>query len=290
MIASIISGGLGNQMFMYAMVRSMALRNHTTMAFDIESGFTRDFLYQRSLELRNFNLELPTARLETFNYGNIGRIIRSLSRYCGHNILLPHYRMIKEDMNYFHYQKEIKELQISNAFLEGYWQAPQYFEDYKDIIRNDFQIITPMSDKIKDELKSMKQNSSPLVFIGVRRYQECKNVRPGMVLSEDYYNKAIQLIESKITNPQFVVFTQDYEWAKKNIKTQSPILYASPKNGQLSSIEDLYLMIHCNHAIISNSTFYWWGAWLQKETTNHIVIAPDNFVNKDSICKEWIKL
>ncbi len=290
MIASIISGGLGNQMFMYAMVRSLALRNHTTMTFDIQSGFTRDYLYHRSLELNHFNLKLPTSRLATFNYGILGRIIRNLSRHCGHNILLPHYKMIKEDMNCYHYQKEIKEQQISNAFIEGYWQSSLYFEDYKDVIRNDFQITTPMSEKIKNELNLLKQDSKPLVFIGVRRYQECNNVRPGMILPENYYNKAIQLIESKICNPQFIVFSQDYEWAKNNLKARNQIIYASPKKGPLSSIEDLYLMTHCDHAIISNSSFYWWGAWLQKEKDNHIVISPNNFINKDSACKEWIIL
>ena len=60
------------------------------------------------------------------------------------------------------------------------------------------------------------------------------------------------------------------------------------KSGELSAISDLFLMRNCHHAIISNSTYYWWGAWLQvKDQSKHYVIAPDNFINPDTPCKEW---
>ncbi len=288
MIATTLRGGLGNQMFIYAATRAMALRNNTEMTFNMHYGFDMDHQFHRKLELSNLNVQygLPCS-IATFDY-RLSRYTRYISRKFGCNILQPQYQfMVEKEPPFF--QKEIVELHSKNVYLEGYWQSEKYFADYKYQIRNDFKIITKMSGAVEEELSQMRQGTENIVFIGIRRYQDCAITTPGMVLEEDYYNKAIQLMESKLSNPKFVVFTQQPEWAKEHLVSNSPIKYATPKEGYLSTIEDMYLMIHCRHAIISNSSFYWWGAWLS-EFEDGIVICPTNFNNRDMALDGWIKL
>lgn len=291
MIATTLFGGLGNQMFIYAAVRGISLQKKTGMAFNMNTGFATDYLYHRSLELEYLNTSLPKSKLQTFDLGYIGRIFRKFSVMIGRNILAPHYKYVKEELlpsdNYF-FNDTLYQSADKNLYLEGYWQSPRYFEEYEDVIRNDFKIKIEICITVKEELEYWKSFKRPIVFIGVRRYQECNADYMPDICSATYYNNAIDIIKGKIVNPLFVVFSQATEWCKENLNIGDGII-ANPKKGQYSSIEDLYLMTNCDHAIVSNSSFYWWGAWLQVNP-KHIVIAPDNFKNVDQYCDSWIKI
>lgn len=288
MIASIIQGGLGNQMFIYAMARAMALRNHTSAVFNLKYGFANDFQFHRKLELCGLNVKLQEKPVLTFDY-KLSRASLFVSRKAGFNIFMPQYKYIKEKKP-MRFEPEVKSFKGSEVFLEGYWQSEKYFDDFDSIIRDDFKITMPIPDNVEEELRQWNPEEGNLVFIGVRRYQECKSLADGVLLNEDYYNRAIEIIESKVSSPKFVVFSQQQEWAKSHLKAKSPIYYALPKEGNDSSVHDLYLMTHCHHAIISNSSFYWWGAWLSEAHKRGIVIAPNNFLNKDSVCDKWLKI
>lgn len=287
MISTIISGGLGNQMFMYAMARAMALRNGTTAVFNLKYGFDRDYTYHRKLELQNFNVKLNVSRRLTFDYPN-SRFLLNVSRRAGFNILAPRYKYVKESLP-LHFEEDLICMKDKNLFLEGYWQSERYFSDFRDIIRDEFSIIMPIDIDVENELNRIRSIGKDTVFIGVRRYQECSSLPKGVLLDESYYNRAIEIMESKLSNPMFVVFTQDPQWAKAHLKSKSIIMYADSKEGTNSSVKDMYLMTHCRHAIISNSSFYWWGAWLSTEKDG-IVIAPNNFLNRDSVCEKWLKI
>lgn len=289
MITTTLSGGLGNQMFMYAMVKAMAMRNKASFAFNLNLGFEKDYLFKRKLELDNFNTQLPKGNFQTFDYKG-SRIVRVFSRHFGRNILYPVSKFIVEETP-LHFQKELLLENSKNIYLEGYWQCEDYFKDYEQVIRNDFELKTQLPERVYKEFSSIKDDSRILVFVGIRRYQECNEITPGLLLDEVYYNKAIEIMESKIPNIKFVVFTQEQEWAKAHIKSKSPLVFATFKEGELSAVADMYLMTQCDHAIISNSTFYWWGAWLQNTNPNeHIVISPNNFINRDSTCKSWLMI
>lgn len=287
MISTLIRGGLGNQMFIYAMARALALRNNTKAVFNLRYGFEKDFLFHRKLELQCFNVKLKESALHTFDYC-MARYFMAVSKTCGRNVLCFQDKLYFEEEPY-RFQEEFVKKEVKNAFLEGYWQSEKYFTDFADVIRNDFQITIPIDKDVEAELNEILAGEYTPVMIGIRRYQECTSVKEGVVLEEDYYNRAIRHIESKVANPKFIVFTQQPEWAKKHIKTNSLVYYVKPKDGEFNSVQDLYLMTHCQHAIISNSSFYWWGAWLS-ENRNNIVIAPKNFLNKDSVCERWIQL
>jgi hypothetical protein len=104
------------------------------------------------------------------------------------------------------------------------------------------------------------------------------------VCSENYYKKAIELIESKVENPNFFIFTDDTDWVKANIKINHPVTYISEINKAkpMADYQELILASKCKHNIIANSSFSWWGAWLNTNP-DKIVIAPDKWFNNDSI-------
>lgn len=287
MIATILQGGLGNQMFMYAMVRAMAWRNNTMSVFNKNYGFEHDYTFRRKLELQCLNVCLDEKPIYTFDY-SLGRYTQHISKILNRNVLVPNCLYVKE-VEPLHFQEELISKEWKNVFLEGYWQSERYFFDYKDRIRKEFVIKMPLEEDVKYELRDFSRDNENLVLVGIRRYQECNNLQAGVLLDEDYYNKAINIIESKIENPKYIVFSQQQEWAKEHFKTKNPICFVKPKEGEFNSIKDLYLMIHCKHAIISNSSYYWWGAWLSK-TNDGIVIAPSNFLNKDTVCEKWLKI
>ncbi|MCS2670285.1 alpha-1,2-fucosyltransferase [Bacteroides fragilis] len=89
-------------------------------------------------------------------------------------------------------------------------------------------------------------------------------------------------------NPTFFIFSEDQEWVKNNLEQKSNFIMISPKEGNYSALNDMYLISLCKHHIVSNSSFYWWGAWLANNK-NKIVVASDCFLNPQSIPDSWIK-
>lgn len=289
MITTTLYGGLGNQMFLYAAVRAASLRNETSMAFNLKQGFLDDKLYRRQLELHHFNLELPVAKISTFDIP-LGKYVRFLSRKAGYNVLCPHIKFIVENK-----MPKTWVCDIKDAYLEGYWAGEKYFADFADVIRKDFTIRQQFITKsLKLELQQVTANGGTPVFIGVRRYQECATVSniPNGGLGEDanYYRRAMQFIAARVEKPVFWVFSQAQEWFRNNVDDGTfNIVYAEPKKGDDSAIEDMFLMMQCSHSIISYSTYYWWAAWLINNK-NKIVICPPSYEQNGSMCKDWICL
>lgn len=286
MIATTLFGGLGNQMFIYAAVRAAALRNNTQMAFNLKQGFKDDFQFHRSLELQHFCLDLPEATIETFDMP-FGKYLRYISRKIGRNILSPKMRFIKN--------REMPKDWIcrqDNVYLEGYWASEHYFADFADEIRHDFTIKKEyVTEDLYKELSEIKACGETPVFVGVRRYQECTTLAaiPDGGLGEDagYYKRAMKYIADHIERPVFWVFSQAQDWFRENVDDGSyKVLYAQPKKGADSAIEDMYLMTQCEHAIISFSTYYWWAAWLIKNPQK-MVICPTVYSGRPTCCNGW---
>lgn len=287
MICTTLFGGLGNQMFIYAAVRAAALRNKTQMAFNLKQGFKDDVMFHRKLELHHFELELPKAGIKTFDIP-LGKYFRFISRKAGRNILCPKMRYIQNEL-----VPRGWVCNHNNAYLEGYWAGTNHFEDYSEIIRKDFTIKQQyITEDVKKELSEINRKGCTPVFVGVRRYQECATSSdiPNGGLGEDvnYYKKAMKYISEHVDKPLFWVFSQVQEWFRENVDDGSyNVVYARPKKGVDSAIEDMYLMTQCEHAIISYSTYYWWAAWLIKNTEK-IVICPSTYDGKQSLCDGWI--
>ena len=167
-----------------------------------------------------------------------------------------------------------------DAYLDGYWQSEKYFSDIQDVIRKEFTVKNkpdPINESYLGEIKDCES-----VSVHVRRGDYVSNPTTNQVhgfLGLEYYQKAMNTMLEKIDTPHFFVFSDDPEWAEKNLTTDAPTTYV--KHNGTKNYEDMRLMNTCKHHIIANSSFSWWGAWLASNE-NKIVIGPSRwFRNKD---------
>lgn len=288
MVSTVVFGGLGNQLFIYATARALALRLGTELALNTTRGFKDDVLFHRGLELDSFNVSYVHDRLSTFDYAG-GKAIRRISRLIGRNLLSPSCVFLRDQTDNTGTDRRLLTFSSKNAFLEGYWQSPDYFEDYADTIRDDLRIVVPVSEQALSLEKEMfaSDEESP-VCVGVRRYQECTTSQMLGTLSivgEDFYHNAVNKMKQLVAHPVFYVFTQDREWAASHLAGKLEADVRIVDNNGNRAIDDLYLMTKFKHHIISNSSFYWWGAWLARGET---VISTASFHNQTSNCKDWI--
>ena len=295
MIIIRIFGGLGNQMFQYAMGRAVAYRNNLELKLDI-SYFEKQTL--RSYGLNHFNIQADIATKEEIQRFKLRReqlIARAVNKT--RRILLPWYKqkVIKE--RGFLFDPDIMKIKGS-MYLNGYWQSEKYFIDIADSIRREFTV----KDR-PDEVNTMlleRIDSANAVSLHVRRRDYVSNPRTRNihgVLDIDYYISALDLITQQNKDAHVFVFSDDIPWARENFKISLPVDFID-YNGIDKDYEDLRLMSHCKHHIIANSTFSWWGAWLV-ENPNKLVVAPKKWFSDmemvrkgeiDIIPEGWIQL
>jgi len=257
-----IHGGLGNQMFQYVYGRNMELSGKKVV-FDTSffAGNKTSKDTARNYKLNKFNLQTNIEFSEK-----------------SHPIL--------------DFWVKIKRRLGLNADI--YFQSEKYFINIADIIKRELVLKKPLSNKAQGFLSNIENNNS--VSLHVRRgdYVTDKNINAFHGTCDvDYYEKAISLIKEKVNSPVFFVFSDDIAWAKDNFKGSEFVLVSSP---EIEDVEELILMSKCKHNIIANSSFSWWGAWLNSNL-NKIIIAPKNWFNNekanknnDIIPDKWIKI
>jgi hypothetical protein len=292
MIVVKLMGGLGNQMFQYAIGRKLSMLHRTSLLLDHSFIDTYDNRHiKREFELNVFNLQAKIALqsdLKKFVFvkeSKIGRIIHYLLP-----VLLPYY-LISEKAHSF--DPEILRSPL-NTWLTGFWQTEKYFNDIKDILRSDFQFKEPLQGTNKTLSERIKTCES--VSIHVRRgdYTLPQTLNFHGLCSPDYYKKAVDVLSQKITAPELFIFSDDSEWVKQNMKFDFPTTHIDNNTG-VNSFKDMHLMSLCKHNIIANSSFSWWGAWLNNNK-NKTVIAPKKWINdqsvntNDVIPDNWLKL
>lgn len=179
-----------------------------------------------------------------------------------------------------------------NFFL-GYWQTEKYFCHIEKEIQATFEfkreLLSPETARF---LRRIIETNS--VSIHIRRGDYLSEINQGLyggICTEMYYAKAITYICNKIDQPSFFVFSNEIDWVKNNVDIPNPT-YIDFNNGA-DSWQDMFLMSQCKHNIIANSSFSWWGAWLNRNT-NKIVITPSRFINleedSDIIPDTWIRI
>jgi len=158
--------------------------------------------------------------------------------------------------------------QSDGTFFNGCWQAERYFHDISAKLRAEL-TLKNISTKVSEMGSSLQ--STETVFLHVRRgdYLQQPFTDYHGLMGLDYYERAVQHIISRVANPRFIVFSDDAEWCKQNLPYEVVTGFAAH--------EDLYLMSRCKHAVIANSTFSWWSAWLGDEQPDRIVIAPSRW-------------
>ena len=288
MICVKLFGGLGNQLFQYAAARQLADTHHTDLFFDL-TWFKSPPLgnTKRDFELSNYNIKFHTLNgIDKFLCRLYG--IRGLNKLP---VLPKKFHLYKEAG--FNFEPVFFDLPDS-SYLDGYFQSFKYFELIADQIRNELSPVTDYG-KLDLEVKS-KIESVESVSIHVRRgdYVTSKaSMKTLGVCDLDYYDRAINEIVRRLGDPHFFIFSDDPEWSKENLKVPGSVTYVSHNSGP-TAFQDIRLMSICNHHIIANSTFSWWGAWLNS-SKEKIVITPKKWFSngmssKTLIPENWLQV
>ena len=165
-----------------------------------------------------------------------------------------------------------------NNCEEGYWQSESFFKDIKHVITKDFTLKNQL-DVPNKKAESLIKNCESPVCVHVRYGKDILIIPEFVkVCKPDYYHKRITHLASKVNNPVFFVFSDNFEWAKSNIGIKHPVHFMN-NNDDFNCHLDLYLMSLCKHHIISASTFSWWSAWLSvnKREDGGMVIRPERY-------------
>jgi len=284
MIITKIIGGLGNQLFQYAAGKALAVYHKTTLKLDL-SGF--DEYRLRNFDLTAFNTEYELAKKNEILQHSQSSFFKKIRNRIASPSQTHYYRE-----RHFHYDKNFL-LHPYDAYMKGYWQSEKYFKNIEGIIRKEFSFKENFIKNVIGEGKEITKKQSIAVHIRRGDYANNGAIRMHGVLGKEYYEAAISIMKKSISNAEFYIFSDSMQWVNENISIPNAISVSG--NLTRTHFEDLYLMSQCRHNIIANSSFSWWGAWLNNNP-NKIVIAPKKWFNKgpkdtqDLIPKEWLKI
>ena len=285
MIVSRIWAGLGNQLFQYAAGKNLATLHKTDFKLDCRwFGQAIPCDTPRRYELDCFNIHAERtvdSDLRQYPFTTIAKSKLARSFLPRWQLFLQkrtpyaHLRSYRE--LHFHFDSKFFDLS-SDTYLVGYFQSERYFKPIEGKLRKEFTFKIPPSPENKTLLEKIQNSSS--VSLHIRRGDYVLDPRVGLhhgVCNLTYYQKAIQEIERRVRNPHFYIFSDDIPWAKTHLFIGHNSTYISHNQGD-KSYEDLRLMSHCRHHIIANSSFSWWGAWLNSRS-DKLVMAPRKWTN-----------
>lgn len=288
-----LKGGIGNQLFQYALYEKYKylgkdvymyddpIRNDGNQHNGIEISRVFGIDYKRipeEIDLKEYMKEEPYKL-----YIRAKNIIKTLTGRC-------HYEYdFSYKANYYRWD---------NCFLDGYWQSPKYFEDISDIIRHKLCFVN-INEDINENIANRKVlqaiEDTTSVSVHVRRgdYLLSENENTfGNICTLDYYKKAVDYLKNRSEELTWFIFSDDIDWCMKHFDFIDNKQFVVGNRGKLSYL-DMYLMSKCKYNIVANSSFSWWGAWLNKNP-NKIVIAPNRWINNnqrvDIWDKDWIRI
>lgn len=278
-------GGLGNQMFQYAFY--LALKRHfKNVKADISefAGYTLHNGFELK-EAFGINLDFISSTEKKLYYNKDNEwMYQKIRKLFGLSDSV--FTEIKE----FEYDEDIFNDKHSRYYI-GYWQNEKYFSGFRDLLLEDFRYKKALSPENSQLLTRIKNSNS--VSIHVRRGDYIGHPLLGNICGYSYYSNAIDFINSRIKDPVYFVFSNDIEWCKENLNLKS--IYFCEENTEKNSAIDLLLMSNCKSNIIANSTFSWWGAWLN-QTADKKVVAPSKWINAphlndyDIVPSSWFRV
>lgn len=277
MIITKLMGGLGNQMFQFAVAKALAAKHGVEAKVDLSflQKDTGGVYTQRAFELTCFTNDIKTATPEELApytkraHGGLPFALQSILPFFFKGVYA------KENGNRF--QRQILELP-KEAYLDGFWQSELYFKDQEKTIRECF----TFSDAIRNTHKEMadQMRSKLSVSLHVRRGDYVSNALANKfhgLCSPNYYQNAVKHLMA-LGNIEVYIFSDDLDWCRQHSKFEVPMHYVNTND----AYADMYLMSQCKHHVIANSSFSWWGAWLNADP-DKVVIAPKTWFNDPSI-------
>lgn len=276
-------GGLGNQMFQYALYRKFQAMGYDTYA---DLYHYRQTKYEtRPLQLSLFGIALREA-----NRADVIRMFGNEDRWFDivwlkHVGKKTYYR--EKDISY---KEEI--WNMTNGYFHGFWQSEKYFSGIEDLLRKEFDLSDTMKLDSQNRHIQIKIKEDPkAVSVHVRRGDYLENPMYGGICTEEYYYNAIDYIKQRIEGARFYLFSNDMAYVQERFQGEEFVYVEN--NSEDKGYIDLYLMSLCKHHIIANSSFSWWGAWLDTASSK-IVVAPSRWLNnapsKDIVPDKWIRL
>lgn len=256
-----LKGGLGNQLFQYATARSLCEKNKTTSLFFNIKDFNSDY-FGRQFRLEHFNLKGRVLKnrlaLKAFTKNTkINKIISALGLYTD----LTEKKLV------------LHNLDINSSFfisLTGYWQSACYFNNIRQVLLKE---LVPLQ---LPAFPDWVANDNT-VAVGVRRKDYLIDANFGFI-GLKYYTDALSLFKKKVKDPLFIFFSEDIKWCKENFSDEKAVFLEDP-NWSIDYLS-VFLMSKCKHQIVSNSSFHWWGAWLNTNFDKIVVRPLRPFNNK----------
>ena len=261
--------GLGNQLFQYAYARALKEQGKN-VALDLDKTYSEAFGQYKNNDVRtnavqNYRITLPAADVRTFGkydfilQDTFGRRLKcslakkGIGKYAFHEETVQHYQEASANVR-------------ANTYVKGWFQSEKYFADIRPILLEELlpKELPVFSEEVRELLRDEQ-----CVSIHFRRGDY---VRIHHELNIAYFHQAVEEIRRKYDHPKFLIFSDDVDWVLRNLRIDEKCISANPDN-VLKDYEELYLMSLCKSNIISNSTFSWWGAWLNRNP-DKTVIAP----------------
>jgi hypothetical protein len=291
MVVVKLMGGMGNQLFQYATGRCLAIKKGTSLSLDL-SWFPLQSL--RSFELKHFALaagRVPERIRRCFEpQTRVGKILQKLFR-AGPRTLA--YRKVLE--SHFHFDASGFDAP-GHILLEGYWQSEKYFATARDTLLQDLEVKSPLSEKTREVALRMRDCHSIAIHFRRADYvTDPKTASFHNCVSLGYYEQAIDLMIQRIPGGVFFVFSDDIPWVREHFPKHVSNVCFVDFNGKNDGYQDLYLMKRCQHQILANSSFSWWGAWLN-QNPEKVVVTPNRWFadsrldTRDLFPSDWFRV
>lgn len=291
MIVGRIWGGLGNQLFQYAYL--YAIKQKTKQELKLDNSFFKN------QKLRSYRLDLLNIRYaETISEDSIPQSIQILKKKWINRLIriIPLY-WIKLKYNWKYYKEiRFKYLKYAvnphghNIYFDGYWQTEKYFKKFENEIREQFTPRYVMDDEVIEKMNEVSNCCSVSVHIRRGDYLNISKLNSNLyLLSENYYKNAIKEMKNRVNNPKFYFFSDDIEWVKSVFNESNSYKYISIKT-DTNDIDELMIMSKCKHHITANSSYSWWGAWLDPSKDKIVMVPSKRYGNDDIVSKGWIKI
>lgn len=279
-------------MFQYATARSLAKRNRAELVLDTWSGFVRDYKFKRQFEIGVLPIKARKARfLERLPFW-IDRINNKILKKAPREVH-EHWYGVSLNETRFKFLPHIFDYQMrESCWMTGYWQSGKYFSCHESLIQKELFPPVPSESNFLELGEKMRVVNS--VALGIRLYEEGTN--PGAISVNDQLksiesiNNACSMMVQKQQSCHFFVFCTHKSSLLGQLQLRGDVTFITPEDGYEGTLQCFWLLTQCRHHIMTNSSYYWWGAWLSRKhyiIEEQTVYAADNFLNKDSVLHNW---